>query len=71
VFLSKEEHTERSPSDEFKRFLSPIQLRGNWEIQPRENGKLARMRVPKLVCEMSYASGFVWFPRVDGGLRGE
>ena len=26
------------------------------------------MPVPKLVCEVSYASGSVWFVRVDGGL---
>jgi hypothetical protein len=29
------------------------------------------MRVPKLVCEVSDASGFVWFVRVYGGLCGE
>jgi hypothetical protein len=26
------------------------------------------MPVPKLVCEVSYASGSAWFVRVDGGL---
>jgi hypothetical protein len=26
------------------------------------------MPVPKLVCEVSYASGFAWSVRVDGGL---
>jgi hypothetical protein len=29
---------------------------------------VARMSVPKLVCEVSYASGFAWFVSVDGGL---
>lgn len=28
----------------------------------------ARMRVPKLVCEVPYASDFVWFVCVEGGL---
>lgn len=31
----------------------------------------ARMAVPKLVCEVSDASGFAWFVRVDGGLGSE
>jgi hypothetical protein len=28
---------------------------------------IARMPVPKLVCEVSYASGFAWFACVEGG----
>jgi len=32
---------------------------------------LARMRVPKLVCEVPDASGFAWPACVEGGLRCE
>ena len=30
--------------------------------------QIARMSVPKLVCEVSYASCLAWSVRVDGGL---
>jgi len=33
-----------------------------------ESTWIARMLVPKSVCEVSYASGFAWFVRVDCGL---